>query len=317
MCAPLFASLRWSALAMVMLVVAAACSASTPSWAPDAGGSGSEDGGGAGDAGEGTDGGGTDGGGADGAGTDGGVADSGAPANVDAGDLPALVDGGLLLTATIRDFKVREPIDFENPTFANYPGGLDDRGLVKETLGQDGTPEYAGSASGTLTTSGPDNFFKWFHDVDGVNQKTRITLFLNNSQGNIFTYDNQAFFPIDGQLFGDEAVTTGELTYNDVPPTHNFHFTLELHTLFTYYGGETFRFIGDDDIWVFINHKRVIDLGGIHGEEIGEVSLDGKAAELGLKQGGTYPLDFFFAERHVTGSHFRIDTSLLLRSGPN
>jgi fibro-slime domain-containing protein len=314
--ASLFASLRWSALALAMLVAAAACSASKPSWAPDAGEGGSEDGGDVGDAGEGTDGGGVDGGDTDGGGTDGGwVADSGAPTDVDAGDLPALVDGGLLLTATVRDFKVQQPIDFENPKFADHPNGLYDRGVVMETLGQDGTPEYAGSASGTPSTSGPENFFNWFHDTN-LNKTTKITLFLKNTQGDLFSYDNQEFFPIDDQLFGPEVVTTGGITYND-PPIHNYSFTVELHTVFTYYGGESFTFIGDDDIWVFINRKLVIDLGGVHGPETGSVVLDGVAEKLGLKQGGTYPLDLFFAERHVTGSDVRIDTSLVLRTGPN
>jgi fibro-slime domain-containing protein len=64
---------------------------------------------------------------------------------------------------------------------------------------------------------------------------------------------------------------------------------------------------------VFINGKLVIDLGGVHGAESATVLLD----SLGLTRGSTYPLDLFFAERHVTGSHFRVDTSLRLRAIPN
>jgi fibro-slime domain-containing protein len=33
---------------------------------------------------------------------------------------------------------------------------------------------------------------------------------------------------------------------------------------------------------------------------------------LGLTDGESYPLDFFFAERHRTQSNFRIQTNLLL-----
>ena len=55
-------------------------------------------------------------------------------------------------------------------------------------------------------------------------------------------------------------------------------FTFELHTEFTYSPGQVFTFIGDDDVWVYINGVRVIDLGGVHSAITGTVMLfDGKA----------------------------------------
>jgi fibro-slime domain-containing protein len=74
---------------------------------------------------------------------------------------------------------------------------------------------------------------------------------------------------------------------------------------------QIFKFIGDDDVYVFIDDELVIDLGGVHAAVEQYVDLN----RLGLQDGNTYKLDFFFAERHRTESNFRIVTNLQLESG--
>jgi fibro-slime domain-containing protein len=83
---------------------------------------------------------------------------------------------------------------------------------------------------------------------------------------------------------------------------------MELHSSFTYVGGETFSFTGDDDVWVFINNELVIDLGGVHAAMSDSVDLD----TLGLIVGETYDFDLFFAERHTTESNFKAETTIVL-----
>jgi fibro-slime domain-containing protein len=200
-----------------------------------------------------------------------------------------------VLHGTLRDFTAAHP-DFED-----YLG--DDPGIVLPDIGPDHKPVYAGQ-DGNPSTSGQANFDQWYRDVPGVNQTFPIDIALTDAGAGLYTYDNPAFFPLDGQGFGDEG------------NVHNYHFTLEIHTEFAYEGGEVFKFRGDDDVWVFINNKLAIDLGGVHGPQPGEVALDAFAAAAGLVPGGVYPLDFFFAERHTSESNFRIETTIACLKPP-
>lgn len=234
----------------------------------------------------------TDGGSGYGGGADAGPSPPAPPAF---GDGSTSVDGSNAdgcapnLTGVIRDFMSSHP-DFEKALG-------DDRGLVQQNLGVDGKPVYA-PAGATATVSGQASFDQWYRDVAGVNQKMLYTLPLTKGPNGISTFDSNAFFPIDNMLFGNET------------NPHNYHFTFELHTEFVYRGGEVFTFVGDDDVFTFINGKLAIDLGGIHGGETASVDLDAQSTALGIAKGGKYPMDIFQAERHTTESNFRVDTTI-------
>lgn len=204
-----------------------------------------------------------------------------------------------VLTATIRDFSDVHP-DFELP-----PPHADDRGIVSEVLGPEDKPNYLHGETGTTTTTGQTAFDQWYRDVPGVNLSTQLSLPLTPSPtkpdffefGNRLAGQNQ-FFPIDDQLLGNEM------------RNHNFHFTLEASAQFVYRAGQIFRFRGDDDLWVFVNRRLVIDLGGLHSVRAGTAQIDQIAAETSMVEGQKYPLHIFFAERHTFQSNFYIETSI-------
>ena len=52
-----------------------------------------------------------------------------------------------------------------------------------------------------------------------------------------------------------------------------------------------------------------VDLGGVHQALGGSVDLDAESEKLGIVKGGTYPMNLFYAERHVFGAVLHIDVS--------
>jgi fibro-slime domain-containing protein len=163
-----------------------------------------------------------------------------------------------------------------------------------------------------------NRFSDWYNDkADDVNRSFLIDIkFTRNAATGVYEYFDDDFFPIDnGKAFtrlGPNPPYGHLLTGADA--AHNYGFTMEFHANFTYFKGkgQTFTFRGDDDVWVFINGKRVIDLGGIHPAQDASFNLDAVAAANGLQDSLVYPLDFFFAERHTTTSKLRITTTLEL-----
>jgi fibro-slime domain-containing protein len=232
------------------------------------------------------------------------------------------------LTVVIRDFKIYSAGDAStDPDFENTPktdqsgapntsymGPWDDHEIVGVALGADGKPVYKNPTM-TLTTHGKAAFDNWFRDVPGTNLHVDYPLKLTQDANGAFVFDSNVsgvalsasdttknFFPIDdGGMY--------QTTFGNQGNTHNYSFTVELHTTFVYHGGEFFNFRGDDDVFVFIDKKLQINLGGIHGPETANVQID----TLGLTKEQEYPLDFFYAERHVTGSNLLVTTSLGLK----
>lgn len=202
-----------------------------------------------------------------------------------------------------------------------------------------------------------------FLDTEGLNIKDNnviknLTLTLNNG---IYTYNHEKFLYLDGKGFNQnrlykwvDGIPEKNWIYTDIHE-HNYNFTLESHTRFWFdpdemQNGETleFEFSGDDDVWIYIDGKLVIDIGGKHekltqsitinkdgyitntsvgntpGAKLESVTYPGTSSLVNnvtdgsgkgyiakLDGKGWYDFDFFFIERHSTESNFNISTSIL------
>jgi fibro-slime domain-containing protein/RHS repeat-associated protein len=172
------------------------------------------------------------------------------------------------------------------------------------------TPTYSGLTSAGTIIHSDQTFYDWYHDVPGVNQTELFPLVMTQDPNISTQYDfsSSAFFPIDGQLYGND---------NKSYPDHNYNFMVEFHGSFTYRGGEQFSISSDDDSWVFVNNQLVLDNGGLHGQAGGTVNIDqlnqpsyqGKPG-MGLAIGQTYPIDIFYAERQTNAAALQTQTNL-------
>jgi fibro-slime domain-containing protein len=210
----------------------------------------------------------------------------------------------LTLNGTIRDFKGGQD---RHPDFQNQIKGIE-TGRIASTLDAERKPVLANPPADLATSSftTAENFAQWFRDVPGVNMSKAFGISLDETApgSGMFKYANNKFFPINGELFGNENGNT------------NYHFTYEIKGTTSFKKTDTFAFEGDDDLWVFVGGKLMVDLGGVHSALKASFNGDDLIAK-GLKVDENYDFRVFFAERHTTQSNFSITTSLPIVSPPS
>ena len=110
---------------------------------------------------------------------------------------------------------------------------------------------------------------------------------------------------------GKAAVQAYDATVFTNGQGRNQHYCFESHAKFTYRKGLRFSFRGSDDLWVFIDNKLAVDIGGTHLPAPGYVDLDYfKGAGGGFVVGNEYDLDIFFCDRRTTWNSLRIKTNM-------
>lgn len=155
-----------------------------------------------------------------------------------------------------------------------------------------------------------------FYEFKGVNTTVidkQKKCFYNDENGE----DRGGFFPLD-ELDAEKHLNS----YTD--KKHNYHFGMKVSGSFIYQSGkkEFFNFNGDDDVYIFINGKLAVDLGGAHTEAQGNIDMEEFVKEYNsqpgleekdkIKNGQKCTLDMFYLERHTTESHCKIASNLQL-----
>ena len=203
-----------------------------------------------------------------------------------------------------------------------------------------------------------NNPYSHFGDNKTINNK-KITL--NLSDNGSYVYDSsisgeegptkKGYFPINGEGFGNEMnyYLNENESENNVHyiGNLNYHFTMEGKTKFILgdevptfeFNGQTrrgwfFSFSGDDDVWIYLNGKKVIDLSGIHGAEDSYFMITPDTSDSNklivttaagyengenpsvydISRNGVNEFSFFYMERHTGESNLKIETNIKFKN---
>lgn len=165
-------------------------------------------------------------------------------------------------------------------------------------------------------TDGIDKYYEYnSHDYKTVLSEDGVIKNIQQAPEST-PYDDLCYHPIDNLGYGnvnqDQTLVTSDA---DKLHNYNYLFTTMGEGQFVFSSAKNlyFEFNGDDDVYLFIDGKLVLDNGGAHQKENAIVYLNdinGEGKILQLEEGKSYDFTFFHAERRSTGSHFHIKTNI-------
>lgn len=225
---------------------------------------------------------------------------------------------------------VKSELDENNNIQFNYPeAGIFNLSTTegKEIYTDVGLPfEYLGNDRYMMDSDIEDIHFEGGIPQSNVNMITNIP---KNSYIGLDDNEYQGFFPFNSSS-GEDAIY-----HFGIRSDINFFMTSDGKTQGPNSEDIVFEFSGDDDLWIFIDGKLVIDLGGIHDPISAEINFATKKVNvyLGLKSDGAqiskqsnlneilggdlgndvninHTLSIFYLERGAGGSNCKIEYNL-------
>ena len=169
-----------------------------------------------------------------------------------------LYDAGLADTLSLRQFEWAS---------CGYYNSMLEQGMVEVRLGEDYLPVATGGQMLPNRGVKADNFARWFSSVEGKSQVYGGNLSLRyNASTASFSYESENFYPLNGLAVPDEPVNKDG---------NNQLFTLNLGVPVQIIadGNEVFSVTADDDTWVYVGDKLVLDMGGVHEAMVGRFKV--------------------------------------------
>ncbi|MFG0257779.1 MAG: fibro-slime domain-containing protein [Phycisphaerales bacterium JB043] len=180
------------------------------------------------------------------------------------------------------------PLDIPVPAAVS---GVDNCGVAYN----DSPGLYGTAGKGGVTDV--NTFHQWFADIPGVNVSGLARVPLTRNGAGVYEHISDDFFPIDGQLLGNDL------------SEHNELFTMHMSMAFEYNKCTDmfFELESNDDAWVFINGELALDIGGLATPSKQYVAID----RLKLIDGEVYTIDIFYARRRqAPTSVFNLRTNI-------
>lgn len=204
---------------------------------------------------------------------------------------------------------------FEWQSCGYYDLGIE-TGLVEPELDAMYLPVALGGELVPNRGMAGESFKRWFNVVDGVSSSYASTIgLIYDSENARFSYESEDFYPLDGIVVPDEVV-------NQDGKNHLFTLNLGVPFKALLSGEEEFAIAADDDTWVFVGNRLVIDMGGVHNTTTGRFKIN-KAGEIyagvegeslaftgvKLERDSETIVRVFHADRNSEGSTFKLSFS--------